>query len=115
MGEKIFFEGRYYDMFGDDPDEFLTLVDPDNDKRPGFTQKRLAKWLPRIPQEVRKIPAVEQQEDIVKLITGYGIWYLTHYGGHLIGLVCGWCGTIFSQAVKFRTGIKQERIPFLDG
>lgn len=111
MGEKYNFEGNEYEIFGDDPEEFQQLMDPDNDKKPGIS----VKFLSHIPQEVRKVPVPENQEDIVKLITGYGIWYLTHYGGHLIGLVCGWCGTIFSQAVKFRTGIKQERIPFLDG
>jgi hypothetical protein len=114
MGEKFILNGIEYEFFGDDPEEFKKLMDPDGDGVHGIRAKQLSSWIPRIPKEVRKIPTEEQKADIIKLITGYGIWYLTHYGAHLIELICKPCAMVFSAAVKFRTGIKQERIPFLE-
>ncbi len=103
-----------YELFGDDPEEYAKLMDPDGDGVDGLPIKRLKKWVPRIPASVRKVPVPEKENEIINLITGHGIWYLTHYGGHLIGLICKPCAYVFSKAVKYRTGIKQKRIPFLD-
>ncbi len=103
-----------YEIFGDDPEEFATLMDPDGDGVDGLPIKRLKSWVPRVPKKLRKVPRPEYQDAIIEQITGYGIWYLTHYGGHLIGLICKPCEILFSAVIKFRTGIKQKRIPFLD-
>lgn len=117
MGEKI--NGKY-EIFGDDPEELAKINDPDKDGRPGlmpgfWAKRRVGKWLATLPQNVRQIPNEEEKKDIIETITNYGIWFMLNYGGQMIGLICKPCSMVFSQVVKFRTGITQKDLPFIKG
>ena len=104
-----------FQIWGDDPEEYNLSMDPDKDGAPGITPRpRMKKFINQIPKEVRKIPTPENRDEIMDIISGYGIWFLVNYGSHLISFVCGFCATVFGKIVGLRTGIKQKRIPLID-
>ena len=52
--------------------------------------------------KAQRVPSVEQQEDIVKLLAYNGLWVTLTYGAGLLNKFAPWLGFIFKKAVDLR-------------
>ena len=75
-------------------------------------ERLLAKLPSTIPGKLKKIPTVEQKDELLSKIKGNAVWLILTYGAGLVSLVSPIAGKALKALFKWRFHWESKDLPF---